>query len=127
MYVAISGFGATGTDRLRPGLDLIVQAESGLMSITGVEEGAPVKVGVPIGDLASGLYGALAAVSALRERDRTGRGAFVDLALQDVALSLAIWESGEYWTTGEVPRPLVRLERDRRDDRAERAAPLPNR
>ncbi len=106
VYIAISGFGATGRDRERPGLDLIVQAESGLMSITGEEDGTPVKVGVPIADLTCGLYGALAAVSALRQRERSGRGAFVDLALHDAALSLAVWESGVYWTTGEVPRPL---------------------
>ncbi len=104
--VAISGFGATGRDRERPGLDLIVQAESGLMSVTGEEGGTPVKVGVPIADLTSGLYGALGVLSALRERERTRRGTFVDLALHDVALSLAVWESGVYWTTGEVPRQL---------------------
>lgn len=106
VYVAISGFGQTGPQRERPGLDLIVQAESGLMSITGEPDGAPVKVGVPLGDLTSGLYAALAAVSALRERDRTGRGTFIDLSLHDAALSLGIWESGAYWTTGEIPRPL---------------------
>jgi formyl-CoA transferase len=105
-YIAISGFGATGRHRDRPGLDLIVQAESGLMSITGAREGEPVKVGVPIGDLASGLYGALAALAALRERDRTGRGAFVDLALLDAAVSLAVWESGVFFTTGDVPERL---------------------
>ena len=106
VYVAISGFGATGRDRERPGLDLIVQAESGLMSITGEPDGGPVKVGVPIGDLASGLYGALGAVAALRERDRTGRGMFVDLSLLDAAVSLAVWESGVFFTTGDVPERL---------------------
>ena len=106
VYVAISGFGASGRDRERPGLDLIVQAESGLMSITGEPDGEPVKVGVPIGDLAAGLYSALAAVSALRERDRTGRGTFVDLALLDIAVSLAVWESGVFFTNGDVPERL---------------------
>ena len=106
VYVAISGFGATGRDRDRPGLDLIVQAESGLMSITGEPEGAPVKVGVPIVDLSAGLYGALAAVSALRARERGGTGTFVDLSLLDVGVSLAVWESGVFFTTGEVPRRL---------------------
>jgi formyl-CoA transferase len=106
VYVAISGFGATGPHRDRPGLDLIVQAESGLMSITGEPDGGPVKVGVPIVDLASGLYGALGALAALRQRDRTGRGTFVDLALLDAAVSLAVWESGAYFTTGDVPERL---------------------
>lgn len=106
VYVAISGFGATGRDRDRPGLDIIVQAESGLMSITGEPEGGPVKVGVPIVDLASGLYAALGAVAAIRERDRTGRGSFLDLALLDVGVSLAVWESGVFFTTGDVPERL---------------------
>lgn len=106
VYVAISGFGATGRRRDRPGLDIIVQAESGLMSITGEPDGDPVKVGVPIVDLSAGLYAALGAVSALRERDRTGRGTFLDLALLDTAVSLAVWESGVYFTTGDVPERL---------------------
>ncbi|TMD59760.1 MAG: CoA transferase [Chloroflexi bacterium] len=106
VYVAISGFGATGRHRDRPGLDLIVQAESGLMSITGEPDREPVKVGVPIGDLASGMYGALGALAALRQRERTGRGTFIDLALLDAAVSLAVWESGVFFTTRDVPERL---------------------
>jgi formyl-CoA transferase len=76
------------------------------MSITGSPEGDPAKVGVPICDLTCGLYGALAAVSALRARDRTGVGQFVDLSLYEAGVSLAIWEAGKYFATGEVGRPL---------------------
>lgn len=106
VFVSVSGFGQTGRERERPGLDLIVQAESGLMSVTGEEGRPPVKVGVPIADLTAALYAALAAVSLLRERDRTGRGAYVDVSMLESAVSLAVWESGEFWTTGKAPRPM---------------------
>jgi formyl-CoA transferase len=106
VYVAISGWGQEGPYADRPALDIIVQGMSGLMSITGEEGGPPVKVGVPIVDLVSGLYGALAAVGALAARDRDGRGQLVDLSLFEASVSLAIWEAGQYFATGEVPRAL---------------------
>src|SRR5262249_50782010 len=82
IYVAASGGGQEGPYAQRPGLDIIAQGMSGLMSITGEEGGrAPVKVGVPLTDLMCALYGALAAVSALRVRERTGRGQFIDVCL----------------------------------------------
>lgn len=106
IYVAVSGFGQTGGGRDRPGLDIMVQAESGLMSITGEVDGEPVKVGVPIADLTAALYAAFALSNALHLRQRTGRGTFIDIALLEAAVSLAVWESGVYWTTGEVPQRL---------------------
>ncbi len=102
IYCSITGYGRTGPDRDRAGLDLILQAESGLMSVSR----PPVKVGVPAVDLASALYGAFAIVTALRARDRTGKGQLIDLSLIESGVSLAIWESGVYLTTGEVPGPL---------------------
>jgi len=85
----------------------MAQGMSGLMSITGEEDGnAPVKVGVPLTDLTCALYGALAAVAALRARERTGRGQFIDVCLFEAGVSLAIWEAGRYFATGEVPKPL---------------------
>ncbi|MDP9246304.1 MAG: CoA transferase [Chloroflexota bacterium] len=106
IYCSITGFGRTGPYRDRAGLDLILQAESGLMSVTGEPGRAPVKVGVPAVDLTSALYGAFAIVTALIARDRTGRGQLIDLSLLESGVSLAIWESGVYLTTGEVPGPL---------------------
>jgi len=107
VYVAASGWGQDGPYAQRPGLDIMAQGMSGLMSITGEEGGnAPVKVGVPLTDLACALYGALAAVAALRARDRTGRGQFIDVCLFEAGVSLAIWEAGRYFATGEVPKPL---------------------
>ena len=106
IYCSITGFGRTGPYRERAGLDLILQAESGLMSVTGEPGRPPVKVGVPAVDLASALYGAFAIVTALIARQRTGRGQLIDLSLLESGVSLAIWESGVYLTTGEVPGPL---------------------
>lgn len=106
IYCSITGFGRTGPYRDRAGLDLILQAESGLMSVTGEPGRPPVKVGVPVVDLASALYGAFAIVAALVARERTGRGQLIDLSLIESGVSLAIWESGVYLTTGEVPGPL---------------------
>ena len=106
IYCSITGFGRTGPYRDRAGLDLILQAESGLMSVTGEPGRAPVKVGVPAVDLASALYGAFAIATALIARERTGRGQLIDLSLLESGASLAIWESGVFLTTGEVPGPL---------------------
>jgi len=106
IYCSVTGFGRTGPDRDRAGLDLILQAESGLMSVTGEPGRAPVKVGVPVTDLASALYAAFAIVTALLARGRTGRGQLIDLSLIESGVSLAIWESAVYLETGEVPGPL---------------------
>jgi len=104
VYAAISGWGQDGPYADRPALDIIVQAVSGIMSITGEEGGAPVKVGVSIADLSAALYGTIAILAALRARDRDGRGQLVDVSMFESAVSLAVWEAGEHFTTGEVPR-----------------------
>jgi formyl-CoA transferase len=106
VYCSISGFGQTGPWREKAGLDLIAQATSGLMSITGQPDGAPVKCGVPVADLTTGLYAALSIVTALFARTRTGVGQYIDLSLYECALSLEVWESALYWATGEVSGPL---------------------
>ncbi len=107
IYVAASGWGQDGPYAKRSGLDIIAQGMSGLMSITGEEGGrAPVKVGVPVTDLSCALYGALAALAALRVRDRTGQGQFIDVSLFESGVSLAVWEAARYFATGEVPGPL---------------------
>src|SRR5712691_2208275 len=91
VYVAASGWGQDGPYADRPGLDIMAQGMSGLMSITGEEGGAaPVKIGVPVTDLTCALYGALAAVAALHARERTGRGQFIDVSLLEAGVSLAI-------------------------------------
>ena len=104
IYAAVTGWGLDGPYADRPALDIIIQAMSGLMSITGEEDGAPVKVGVSIADLASGLYATIAVLSALAVRERDGRGQLLDVSMFESAVSLAVWEAGTYFTTGEIPR-----------------------
>src|SRR5919201_516991 len=107
VFVAASGWGQDGPYAQRPGLDIMAQGMSGLMSITGEEGGnAPVKIGVPVTDLTCALYGAIAALAALRVRERTGRGQFIDVCLFEAGVSLAVWEAGRYFATGELPKPL---------------------
>jgi formyl-CoA transferase len=100
----------------------MAQARSGLMSITGEPDGDPVKVGVPMCDLVCALYGALAAVSALRVRDRTGEGQFIDVSLFEAGVSFAVWEAGRYWATGEIPKPLGSAHQNNAPYQAVRAA-----
>ncbi|WP_285776929.1 CaiB/BaiF CoA-transferase family protein [Microtetraspora sp. NBRC 13810] len=106
VYVSASGWGQDGPLAALPGLDIMAQARSGLMSITGMPDGDPVKAGVPVADLTCGLYGALAATAALRARELTGEGQHIDVSLLESAVSLAIWEAGKYFATGESGRPL---------------------
>lgn len=105
VYVAASGWGQDGPLRDQPGMDIMAQARSGLMSITGTAGGDPVKVGVPVCDLVCALYGALAAVSALYSRRDTGAGQYIDVSLLEAGVSLAIWEAGRFFATGEIPKP----------------------
>src|SRR6266508_6321589 len=104
VYAAVTGWGLDGPYADRPALDIIVQAMSGLMSVTGAEAGPPVKVGVSISDLAAALYGTIAILAALRARERDGRGQLVDVSMFESAVSLAVWEAGLFFTTGEIAR-----------------------
>ena len=106
IYCSISGFGQTGPYASRGGFDLVAQAMSGIMSATGSDGGAPVKVGVPITDLGAGLFAVLGILCALRARHRTGRGQRVDTSLFEAGIALSQWEATQYWYTGEVPRGL---------------------
>ena len=106
IYASVSGFGQTGPYAQRPGYDLIAQGLSGVMSVTGEPDGDPVKCGIPIGDLSAGLFCAVAILSAVHARERTGRGQRIDTSLFEGALALSIWETAELWGTGQVPQPL---------------------
>jgi len=106
IYCSISGFGATGPYAHRGGYDLIAQGMSGIMSVTGDEDGPPAKAGLPVSDLSAGLFGAYGILCALEARERTGQGQFVDTSLLEAALALTVWESTEYWVTGRAPRRL---------------------
>jgi len=106
IYASISGFGQSGPYADRPGYDLIAQAMAGVMSITGEPDGRPVKSGIPVADLGSGLFCAIAILAAWSAKQRTGRGQRVETSLFESALALAVWESTEYWDTGVVPAKL---------------------
>ncbi|GJG98855.1 CaiB/BaiF CoA-transferase family protein [Cupriavidus pauculus] len=106
VYVSISGFGQSGPWAKRPGFDLMAQAMSGVMSVTGYPGDAPVKCGVPVADIGCALfatYGMLAAYIGAKE---TGKGQYVDASLFDSALAFSVWDSSEYWGTGREPEPL---------------------
>jgi crotonobetainyl-CoA:carnitine CoA-transferase CaiB-like acyl-CoA transferase len=104
IYASGSGWGQNGPLSSLPGLDIMAQARSGLMSITGTPESGPVKVGVPICDLVCGLYLALGITAALRDRDTTGEGQRIDVSLFESGVSFAVWEAGKYFGTGEIGR-----------------------
>lgn len=88
VYCSLSGFGATGPLRDKISFDLVNQAMAGMIELTGDPDDRPVRIGVPIGDMAGGLYLALAVLAGLRGRERTGHGCWVDLALHDVLIGL---------------------------------------
>jgi crotonobetainyl-CoA:carnitine CoA-transferase CaiB-like acyl-CoA transferase len=106
IYCSVSGFGSTGPYAPRGGYDLIAQGMSGIMSVTGEEGGAPAKAGLPVSDLAAGLFGAYGVLCALEHREKTGEGQFVDTSLLEAAMALTVWESTEYWSTGRTPKAL---------------------
>jgi formyl-CoA transferase/CoA:oxalate CoA-transferase len=99
IYCSISGFGQTGPRRLQPGYDAVVQAEGGLMSVTGAADGPAYRVGVAIADLVAGLLAAQGIVLALYSRDRTGRGQQVDVAMLDGVVSLLTYHASMHLTT----------------------------
>jgi crotonobetainyl-CoA:carnitine CoA-transferase CaiB-like acyl-CoA transferase len=103
IYCSISGFGATGPGRDRPGYDAVIQAEGGLMSLTGPGGGEPYRLGVAIADIAAGLFAAQGITLALLVRERTGKGQFVDVGMLDAAASMLTYQAGIYFTTGQTP------------------------
>ena len=103
VYCAISGFGESGPESHRAGYDLIVQAESGIMDITGFEDGAPVKVGTSIADLVAGMSAAHGITLALLARHRTERGQKVEISMLDAMAALLTYQAGIYFGTGQRP------------------------
>ncbi|MGD9846627.1 MAG: CaiB/BaiF CoA transferase family protein [Variibacter sp.] len=106
IYCAISGFGQTGPLKDNPAYDQIIQGLSGIMSITGTPETAPLRVGYPVCDTLGGLFGAFAIAAALVRRDRTGEGAFLDVSMLESALSALGWPVSNYLVSGIEPAPM---------------------
>lgn len=103
VYCSITGFGRSGPDAQRPGYDLIIQGESGFMDITGHPDGPPTKAGTSIADLVTGQAAVNGILAALLERERTGRGRRVDVAMLDAMASLLTVNAGMYFSTGRSP------------------------
>jgi len=103
VYCSISGFGHTGPRSQEPGYDAVMQAEGGLMSITGAADGPPYRVGVAIVDIVSGMFAAHGIALALFARERSGRGQAVDVAMLDSVAALLTYQAAIYFTTGSAP------------------------
>jgi crotonobetainyl-CoA:carnitine CoA-transferase CaiB-like acyl-CoA transferase len=106
VYCSISGFGQDGPYRDRAALDLVVQAESGMISITGEPGGAGVRAGVSIADITAGMYAAFGILAALHARQQTGRGQFLDVSMLEGQLGILSGMIGTYLADGIVPGPL---------------------
>jgi len=106
VYTSISGFGQNGPWADRPGFDLMAQAMSGVMSVTGYPGGPPVKAGVPVADIGCALFAIYATLSAYIGAKSTGQGQYVDAALFDAAMAFSVWDICDYWGTGKPPEPL---------------------
>jgi crotonobetainyl-CoA:carnitine CoA-transferase CaiB-like acyl-CoA transferase len=104
VYASISGYGQTGPDSRRPGYDAIAQARSGIMSVTGEANGPPVRVGVSSSDLVAGMWATIGILAALHEKQRSGRGQWVDISLLDGSVSWLTYVASGYFASGEIPR-----------------------
>jgi crotonobetainyl-CoA:carnitine CoA-transferase CaiB-like acyl-CoA transferase len=108
IYCSVTGFGQTGPRRDQPAYDFLIQAMGGLMSVTGEKDGrpggGPQKVGVPIVDLMTGMYAAVAVLAALARRDQTGQGDYIDIGMLDVQVATLSNQAMNYLVSGKVPR-----------------------
>ena len=103
VYCSISGYGQTGPRREEPGYDAVMQAEGGLMSITGEADGPALRLGVAITDIVSGLFAAQGVMAALIAREKSGRGQQVDIGMLDATAALLTYQAGNYFASGQVP------------------------
>jgi crotonobetainyl-CoA:carnitine CoA-transferase CaiB-like acyl-CoA transferase len=105
IVLTITGFGRTGPERDRVAYDQILQAEGGIMSVTGEGPGRPLRVGVPIADLTAGLFGIIGVLAALHERSRSGRGQRVETSLLAGQIGIHAFQGTRFLVAGEVPQP----------------------
>jgi crotonobetainyl-CoA:carnitine CoA-transferase CaiB-like acyl-CoA transferase len=106
VYCSISGYGHTGPRSAEAGYDAVIQAEGGLMSVTGDADGPSYRLGVAISDIVSGMFAAHGVMAALVARHTTNRGQIVDIGMLDATAALLTYQAGNYFTTGETPKRL---------------------
>jgi glutaryl-CoA transferase len=113
IYCSVTGFGHTGPYRERPGYDFMIQGMGGMMSVTGEPDdapgGGPQRAGVPIADIITGMYASIAICAALANRERSGKGQHLDLALLDSQIALLAYQNTNYFATGVPPRRIGNL------------------
>jgi len=109
IYCSVTGFGQTGPYRERPGYDFMIQGMGGMMSVTGDAQGEPMRAGVPVADIITGMYASIAICAALAHRAETGRGQHLDLALLDSQIALLAYQNTNYFATGKPPSRIGNL------------------
>lgn len=105
VYAAVSGYGHTGPFKEKAAYDAVVQAMSGIMSITGAKDGEPTRIGTSVGDIVAGLYAAIGILAAINTRNETGKGQKVDVAMLDSQVAILENAIARYVVTGEIPKP----------------------
>ncbi|MEA3024564.1 MAG: hypothetical protein QOK01_3416 [Alphaproteobacteria bacterium] len=106
IYCSVTGFGQDGPYAPRAGYDLLVQGMGGIMDITGLPEGEPTRIGVPVADIFTGVYSVIGILSALAQREKTGRGCLVDTALLDTQVGVLANQGLSYLATGVAPKRI---------------------
>jgi crotonobetainyl-CoA:carnitine CoA-transferase CaiB-like acyl-CoA transferase len=106
VYCSVTGFGQDGPDAKRAGYDLMAQGIGGIMDLTGMAGGEPTRVGVPVSDIITGIYSVVGILAALREREKTGKGGYVDTALVDSTVAVLSNQALNYLVSGNVPKRI---------------------
>jgi crotonobetainyl-CoA:carnitine CoA-transferase CaiB-like acyl-CoA transferase len=109
IYCSVTGFGQTGPYRERPGYDFMIQGMGGMMSVTGDAQGEPMRAGVPVADIITGMYASIAICAALAHRAESGKGQHLDLALLDSQIALLAYQNTNYFATGKPPSRIGNL------------------
>src|ERR1700727_1916286 len=106
IYCSVTGFGQTGPYAQRPGYDLMAQGMAGMMDLTGNPDGEPMRAGVPVSDIFTGVYSAVGILAALARREKTGQGGYVDTALVDTTVGVLSNQALNYFVSGKVPHRM---------------------
>ncbi len=109
IYCSVTGFGQSGPSRERPGYDFMIQGMGGMMSVTGEHGGEPMRAGVPVADIITGMYASIAICAALAHRAESGKGQHLDLALLDSQIALLAYQNTNYFATGKPPSRIGNL------------------